>query len=44
MGTRGDRGGTDSAVNESRKETADRIARYQTDYVVGRRAAYLCYS
>ena len=33
---RGSSGRRETVVDESRKETADRVARYQTDYVVGR--------
>ena len=36
MGKRGGSGRTETAVNESRREKTDRVARYQTDYVVGR--------
>ena len=33
MGRRGGSGRTETAVDESRKETADRVARYRTNYV-----------
>ena len=33
MGTRRGSGRTETAVDESRKETADRVARYRTNYV-----------
>ena len=33
MGRTGGSGRTETMVDESRKETADRVARYQTDYV-----------
>ena len=36
MGRGGGSGRREIAVDESRKETADRVAKYQTDYVVGR--------
>ena len=36
MGARPGCGRTETAVDESRKETADRVARYQTDNIVGR--------
>ena len=36
MGWRGGGGRTVTAVDERRKVTADAVARYQTDYVVGR--------
>ena len=36
MGARPGCGRTETAVDESRKETAVRVARYQTDNIVGR--------
>ena len=38
MGRRWGSGRGETAVDESTKETADRVAKYQTDYVVGRTA------
>ena len=41
MGRRAGSGRTETAVDESRKETADRVVRYQADYVG---TTCLCYT